>query len=205
MRGASAERGGARQGLELCSVINAFTVPKISYDPVGRKLYANNEPRSIFAPANAKSKLYLDRLHLIAQRVRRSTLFQAQTFHGGAHGPHLTDIQSLKGAALGSRRFVLGCISRSEDGRYVLEDASGSVPLDLSKALTASGFYTENCIVIAEGEMNVDGAFYALAMGLPPTELRENLPMAAQVRPASHFIHTRRQLSPSSSCLALAE
>ena len=47
--------GGTRQGLELCSVINAFTVPKISYDPVGRKLYADNEPRSIFAPANVRS------------------------------------------------------------------------------------------------------------------------------------------------------
>lgn len=47
--------------------------------------------------------------------------------------------------------------------------------------MTASGFYTENCIVLAEGEMNVDGAFHAQAMGLPPAEPRENLPMAAQV------------------------
>lgn len=53
----------------------------------------------------------------------------------------LTDLQSLKGV-FGATRYVLGCISRSEDGRYVLEDASGSVPLDLAAAETAAGFYT---------------------------------------------------------------
>ena len=40
----------------------------------------------------------------------------------------------------------------------------------------------ENCIVIAEGAMQLDGAFHAAALGFPPCEPRENLPMAAQVR-----------------------
>ncbi len=58
----------------------------------------------------------------------------------------LTDLQSLKGV-FGATRYVLGCISRSEDGRYVLEDASGSVPLDLAAAETAAGFYTGGWLV----------------------------------------------------------
>lgn len=91
----------------------------------------------------------------------------------------LTDIQSLKGV-FGVTRYVLGCISKSEDGRFVLEDAGGSVPLDLSAAETAAGFYTENCIVIAEGSLGYDGVFHARALGFPPTEPRSELPMAAQ-------------------------
>ncbi len=53
----------------------------------------------------------------------------------------LTDIQSLKGI-VGVRRFVIGCISRSEDGRYLLEDSSGTIPLNLTGVQTAAGFYT---------------------------------------------------------------
>ena len=53
----------------------------------------------------------------------------------------LTDIQSLKGI-VGARRFVIGCISRSEDGRYLLEDGSGTIPLNLTVVQTAAGFYT---------------------------------------------------------------
>ena len=44
----------------------------------------------------------------------------------------------------------------------------------------------ENCIVIAEGAMQLDGAFHAAALGFPPCEPRENLPMAAQVRKQKH-------------------
>jgi len=40
--------------------------------------------------------------------------------------------------------------------------------------------WTENCIVIAEGAMQLDGAFHAAALGFPPCEPREGLPMAAQ-------------------------
>lgn len=51
VQSALAELRGGRQALELCAIINAFDVPKISYDPVGRKLYADIKPRAIFAPA----------------------------------------------------------------------------------------------------------------------------------------------------------
>lgn len=53
----------------------------------------------------------------------------------------LTDIQSLKGI-VGVRRFVMGCISKSADGRHLLEDSSGTVPLSLAGVQTAAGFYT---------------------------------------------------------------
>ena len=53
----------------------------------------------------------------------------------------LTEIKALLGTR-GQTRFVMGCISQPEDGRYALEDPSGIIRMDLSGAITTSGFYT---------------------------------------------------------------
>lgn len=53
----------------------------------------------------------------------------------------LTELKALLGA-VGELRFVLGCISQLQDGRFFLEDLSDAIPLDLSAANTASGFFT---------------------------------------------------------------
>jgi DNA polymerase epsilon subunit 2 len=42
----------------------------------------------------------------------------------------------------------------------------------LTQAETADGIFTENCIVVAEGELTPSGSFRALAVGLPPAEPR---------------------------------
>lgn len=55
--------------------------------------------------------------------------------------PQLCDIASLRGAT-GVTRYVLGAISAGEGGGLVLEDEGASVPLDVSEADTAAGFYT---------------------------------------------------------------
>ena len=43
---------------------------------------------------------------------------------------------------VGRTRFVMGCVTQSEDGRYSLEDLSASLPLDLSAAQVGAGFIT---------------------------------------------------------------
>ena len=44
-------QGGEQASDQHVVVINAFDVPKISYDVVSRKMYADKAPRSIFADA----------------------------------------------------------------------------------------------------------------------------------------------------------
>ena len=39
-----------------------------------------------------------------------------------------------------------------------LEDLTGQIQVDVSNAATTSGLYTENCIVLAEGEVGPRGA-----------------------------------------------
>lgn len=70
----------------------------------------------------------------------------------------------------------LSCIScpclQMRDGRFFLEDATDAVELDLTRAQTTSGFFTENTVVVAEGEMDASRKFHVRALGFPPTEPR---------------------------------
>ena len=85
----------------------------------------------------------------------------------------LTDVRSLL-ARPGATAFVLGCVSQLEDGRFFLEDPTGRVPLDLRGATTTAGFFCENCVVLAEGELHpATRVFAARALGMPPVEPRE--------------------------------
>lgn len=42
---------GSGASAEQVVVVNAFDIPKVSYDPVGRKMFADNAPRTLFADA----------------------------------------------------------------------------------------------------------------------------------------------------------
>ena len=57
------------------------------------------------------------------------------------HALQLTELKALLGC-VGETRFVMGCISQLQDGRYFLEDLSDALPIDLSEAQTTSGFFT---------------------------------------------------------------
>lgn len=58
-----------------------------------------------------------------------------------------------------------------EEGRYVLEDLSARLPVDLSEAEQTLGCFTQNCIVVAEGELQANGVFKVgwgqMAVGRP--------------------------------------
>ena len=49
---------------------------------------------------------------------------------------------------VGETRYVMGCISQLEDGRYFLEDLSASLPVDLIDAQLAHGFITGRLLIV---------------------------------------------------------
>jgi hypothetical protein len=67
----------------------------------------------------------------------------------------LTEVKALVGQ-VGATRYVMGCISQLEDGRYFLEDLSDAVPIDVSGAETTPGFFT--------GELRRAGLHYERAI-----------------------------------------
>lgn len=49
-------------------------------------------------------------------------------------------------------------LTQPSEGAYHIEDLTCQVPIDLSSAGYTAGMFTENCIIVAEGEM-IDGVF----------------------------------------------
>jgi DNA polymerase epsilon subunit 2 len=64
---------------------------------------------------------------------------------------------------------VLGMITQLKEGKFFLEDPTGSVQLDMTETKFHTGFYAESCFVLAEGHYE-DSIFHVTAMGLPPPE-----------------------------------
>ena len=111
--------------------------------------------------------MFMDRYLLLQQRIRRNRLFTAPAFgtataqqqrhievRAAASSGHslcsislsvsavqLSSIKALVGNP-GQTTFILGSITQPEDGRYYLEDPTASIPIDLSNAVTTTGFYT---------------------------------------------------------------
>ncbi len=67
----------------------------------------------------------------------------------------LTELKALLGC-VGQVRFVMGCISQLQDGRYFLEDMSDSLPIDLTEAQTTSGFFTGELAAMARWMSHFD-------------------------------------------------
>ncbi len=177
------------------TIVDAFEMPKFAYDAQRRTFYEktaiNDATRdaTVDAEADSKIELYRERFKLLQQRISRHRMFTKPSFECGSTRANetrayceLTPLTGLLGAA-GETRYVMGCLSQLEDDRFFLEDLTGTIQIDLSNAATSSGLFTENCIVVAEGEVRVaDGVFEARALGFPPAESREESAIAAAHR-----------------------
>ncbi|KAK3415020.1 hypothetical protein EUGRSUZ_H00594 [Eucalyptus grandis] len=155
-------------------VIDAFLVPKFRYDPVKKIFYEHTGSLPIHGEASAKAKLYKDRFLLLYQRLSRDQhfakpAFETETTEFGSC--EISPIQSLVGQT--GRRWVMGVISQLEDGHFYLEDLTASVEINLSDAKVTTGFFTENTIVVVEGQMLLEGIFKIFTCGFPPLEERD--------------------------------
>ncbi|KAL1810656.1 DNA polymerase epsilon subunit B-like isoform X1 [Daucus carota subsp. sativus] len=155
-------------------IIDAFIVPKYRYDPI-KKIFLEHTGRlPIHGDASAKATLYRDRFLLLFQRLSRDPHFSRPAFDTDLSqfgNCQISPIQSLVGRT--GKCWVMGVISQLEDGHFYLEDLTAAVEINLSNAKITTGFFSENTIVLAEGEMLLDGMFQVKTCGFPPLEDRE--------------------------------
>uniref|UniRef100_A0A8D0V047 DNA polymerase epsilon subunit 2 n=1 Tax=Sus scrofa TaxID=9823 RepID=A0A8D0V047_PIG len=109
-------------------------------------LMTSHPAPNLFGTARDKAELFRERYTILHQRTHRHELFTPPVI-----GSHPDESGS---------KF---------QGKFFLEDPTGTVPLDLSKAQFHSGLYTESCFVLAEGWFE-DQIFHVNAFGFPPTE-----------------------------------
>ncbi|KAJ3669482.1 hypothetical protein LUZ60_011432 [Juncus effusus] len=163
--------GSSRTALR---VIDAFVVPKFHYDPIKNVFYEHTGRLPIHGEAQNKASLYRDRYQLLLQRLSRDKYFSRPAFATESledENCEITAIQSLIGCK--GRRWIMGVISQLEERQFYLEDLTAAVPIDLTNTKITSGFFAENTVIVAEGELQPNGIFQVNTCGFPPIEDRE--------------------------------
>ncbi|NXD70707.1 DPOE2 polymerase, partial [Eolophus roseicapillus] len=169
------------------NIIGAFDIPRYIYNSERKKflpLSMTNFPvPNLFGTARDKAELFRERYSILQQRTHRHELFTppAVVSHPDESRSkfQLKTIETLLGnTAKVGELIVLGMITQLKEGKFFLEDPTGVVQLDLSKAISFfgdfhSGLYTESCFVLAEGWYE-DEVFHVNAFGFPPTEPSAN-------------------------------
>ncbi|XP_033106348.1 DNA polymerase epsilon subunit 2-like [Anneissia japonica] len=159
---------------KVLSVIDAFSIPMFSYNSERKKLLLNKYVPSLHGSAKDKANLFSERYTILHQRTSRHNLFTPPVLGSlpeeKSHKFQLKPVEYLLGSSskLGEI-IVLGMITQIKEGKYHLEDPTGAVELDLSKAQFHNGLFTENCFVLAEGWYE-DEVFHINAFGFPPAE-----------------------------------
>ncbi|XP_068948073.1 DNA polymerase epsilon subunit 2 isoform X1 [Petaurus breviceps papuanus] len=162
----------------ILNIIGAFDVPHFVYNLERKKflpLSMTSHPSpNLFGKARDKAEVFRERYIILQQRTQRHELFTPLAT--GAHPDErsskfqLKTIETLLGStAKIGEVIVLGMITQMKEGKYFLEDPTGTVQLNLSKAQFHSGLYTESCFVLAEGWFE-DQVFHVNAFGFPPIE-----------------------------------
>ncbi|CAK1547746.1 unnamed protein product [Leptosia nina] len=156
------------------NVIDAFNVPKISYDNERNKFSKDNSSDHLYADPKWKAQFLIDRYTLIWQRTVRNKLFAKDTLPSmeSENRFQLRKVEVLLSTSSKvSDVIVLGLLTQLTEGKYYLEDPTGSVLLDMTQTRYHSGLFTENSFVLAEGYYE-DKTLHVMGLVLPPSESR---------------------------------
>ncbi|KAH0620208.1 hypothetical protein JD844_020253 [Phrynosoma platyrhinos] len=187
------------------NIIGAFDIPRYVYSSERKKflpLSMTNHPApNLFGSARDKAELFRERHIILQQRTHRHELFTPSAIGAlpdeSRSKFQLKTVETLLGnSAKVGDVIVLGMITQMKEvstlisvalrmtaGKFFLEDPTGVVQLDISKAISFtcftsslttlyqfhSGLYTESCFVLTEGWYE-DEVFHVNAFGFPPTE-----------------------------------
>ncbi|XP_036398745.1 DNA polymerase epsilon subunit 2 [Megalops cyprinoides] len=160
------------------NIIGAFNVPRYIYSSERKKFVpismTSHPTPSLCGTARDKAELFRERYTILQQRTHRHELFTPPVIGSvqeeSRNKFQLKTVEALLGStAKVGEVIVLGMITQLKEGKFYLEDPSGTVQLNISKAQFHSGLYTESCFVLAEGWYE-DSVFHINAFGFPPTE-----------------------------------
>lgn len=155
-------------------VIDSFSVPKFSYNSEQKKfLPVSHSTQKLHSGAADKGAVFKDRYTLLHQRTLRHELFTpptpGQPLSTAAKFSLRTVEHLISGSGSPDKIVALGMLIQRSEGKFYLEDLSGSVELDLSQCRYHSGLFVETCVVLAEGHYE-DLVFHVSGIGLPPVE-----------------------------------
>lgn len=164
-------------------VHSAFSQPKLVFDPIRKVFEPATLPATVLPTASTRSTFPRQRYHILKSVIARNENFcpplaiptassSSSSRNVDADGfMKLTSTKNLLGRQ-GHRFLLFGMLSTSSDGRYELEDADGTVGLDLNNAIPGEGIFTEGSLILVEGEYTIEERIRVFAIGHPPSETR---------------------------------
>lgn len=166
---------GLEESETILNVIDAFTVPKLCYDNERKRFVKNiSTNNTLYPDPKWKAQFLIDRYTVIWQRTQRNKLFAQEALQlteGEQHFQLRTIEVLLSSSSRIDEVIVLGLLTQLTEGKYYLEDPTGSVLLDITNARFHSGLFTENSFVLAEGFYD-DKMLNVTGLVLPPSENR---------------------------------
>jgi len=187
---------------KIFNVVDIFKIPLYKYDNERKKFLLNtSQVITLHGTPEDKNKMLVERYTVLYQRAMHHDLFTPAPLasSGGVKSAKFTlkPVDHLLGSITKLDEIILlGMLAHLKEGKYFLEDPSGVVELDISKAIFHPGLFTENCIVLAEGHYK-DEIFYVTALGFPPPEPAKTT--------RSLFGNINFFGGPSQSCVASSE
>ncbi|XP_068624144.1 DNA polymerase epsilon subunit 2 [Battus philenor] len=166
---------GLEETETVLNVIDAFNLPKLYYDNERKKFLKDLGAKSILFPEpKSKAQMLIDRYTMIWQRTVRNKLFAKEALPS-IESENRFQLRKIEVLLSSSSRIneviVLGLLTQLTEGKFYLEDPTGSVLLDMSQTRYHSGLFTENSFVLAEGHYD-DKVLYVMGLVLPPSENR---------------------------------
>ncbi|PBP22251.1 DNA polymerase alpha/epsilon subunit B [Diplocarpon rosae] len=163
---------GLRDPRKWLKVIDAFEQPRLVYD-VGKKHFDRETSRpSLLPQASHKTQVFRNRYNLIHQRLLRNESFQTPTFDASRslfkrsssslattqQAYKLTPIANLLGRN-GTSHMLLGLLTISPTGTLAINDLTGSIALDLTRAKPIpedGAWFAPGMIVLVDGTYEED-------------------------------------------------
>ncbi|XP_046972763.1 DNA polymerase epsilon subunit 2 [Vanessa cardui] len=166
---------GLEESETVLNVIDAFSVPKLNYDNDRKKFVKDvNASNNLYPEPKWKAQYLNDRYTMIWQRTIRNKLFAKETLPS-MESENRFQLRKIEVLQSSSSRvdnvIVLGLLTQLTEGKYYLEDPTGSVPLDMTQTRYHSGLFTESSFVLAEGYYD-DKVLNVMGLVLPPSESR---------------------------------
>ncbi|KHN96397.1 DNA polymerase alpha/epsilon, subunit B [Metarhizium album ARSEF 1941] len=187
------------------NVVNAFEQPRLVYN-VGKKHFERETTKpSLLPPASHKTTVFRNRYQVIHQRLLRSEAFQTSSVSSSRKRTlqrSLSNQQSLKITPIanmlgrhGSNHMLLGLLVILPTGELAISDLTGTIALNLSRAVAIpddSAWFCPGMAVLVDGVYEEEeesvgkglsgssgvggtlgGRFQGFFIGQPPCEKRQ--------------------------------
>lgn len=159
----------------MFSVIDAFSIPKFTFDFDKKKFVPDKSPSRLLADANAKAIALQNRYNLLFHRTQRHEMFTKPAGEQKENAPYfeLKKCEELMSSTRIREVVVLGLLTQLKDGKIHLEDPSGYVELNMKDAKMHTGVFCEGCYVLAQGKYK-EQVLHVTSLGFPPAESAES-------------------------------